>query len=85
MAIAHSLNKGQGKPVVLEEYGAKRDYYDRNTLFREFHSHANNLGIVGTVVWRVSSQEIDDLSYEFDFGDAGAQAVEEQASYMNRR
>jgi mannan endo-1,4-beta-mannosidase len=85
VAIAHRINNGQGKPVVLEEYGAKRDYYDRNTLFREFHQHANKLGIVGTVVWRVSAQEIDDVSYEFDFGDAGAQAVQEQAAHMNSR
>jgi mannan endo-1,4-beta-mannosidase len=73
------------KPLVIEELGFRRFYGDRNQLMREVFQHANQLGIPGTMVWRIQSSPIDDWSYEFDFDDPGAQAVWEQAHHMNSR
>ncbi len=73
------------KPFVIEEIGFRRFYGDRNQLMREVFQHANQLGVAGTLVWRIQSSPVDDWSYEFDFDDPGAQAVWEQAHHMNSR
>jgi mannan endo-1,4-beta-mannosidase len=85
IADRHRLAKDAKKPLVIEEIGFRRVYGDRNQLMREVFQHANQLGVPGTMVWRIQSSPIDDWSYEFDFDDPGAQAVWEQAHHMNSR
>ena len=79
--IAGSMNGGQGKPLILEEFGCRKAYGNRDQLLGEVFQYANQVGLAGTMVWRVTPVDTDDTyDYDFDFSGEGATAVFEQAA-----
>ncbi|KAK9834156.1 hypothetical protein WJX81_003563 [Elliptochloris bilobata] len=79
-ALVHAANK----PLIIEEYGAREHWADRDMALASMHAGANALGLAGTLCWQLfaSPPASSGDGYNFCFDEPGAHAMLQQFRFL---